>query len=91
MCFRNAQQIPVAVAQGLLDLAKEVSPRRPYGTTEIISGNRLPTLKRGANKPCAYGAAIRGAGVEGGGLCWAHWLGALAMVSTNRPPAAISG
>ena len=31
-----------------------------------------------------------GAGVEGGGLCWAHWLGALAIVSTNRPPAAIS-
>ena len=33
-----------------------MSLRRPYGTPEYICGPTLPTLKRGANKLCAYGA-----------------------------------
>ncbi len=33
---------------------------------------------------------LYGAGDEGGGLCWAQWPCELAMVSTSRPPAAIS-
>ncbi len=32
------------------------SGRRPYGTPEPILGSAFPTLKRGANKLCAYGA-----------------------------------
>jgi hypothetical protein len=30
--------------------------RRPYGTPERIRGTAFPTLKRGANLLCAYGA-----------------------------------
>jgi hypothetical protein len=31
--------------------------RRPYGTPESFVKISFPTLKRGANKHCAYGAA----------------------------------
>jgi hypothetical protein len=30
--------------------------RRPYGTPVILGWPAFPTLKRGANKRCAYGA-----------------------------------
>jgi hypothetical protein len=30
--------------------------RRPYGTSEVLLVAVYPTLKRGANNPCAYGA-----------------------------------
>jgi uncharacterized protein (TIGR03435 family) len=42
--------------QGLFVL-KEKFLRRPYGTPEPIDATRFPTLKRGASKLCAYGAA----------------------------------
>jgi HlyD family secretion protein len=36
--------------------AEGLSLRRPYGTPELVNGPAFPTLKRGANKLCAYGA-----------------------------------
>jgi len=33
-----------------------MSWRRPYGTSSFDYGTAFPTLKRGANKRCAYGA-----------------------------------
>ncbi len=43
--------------QGLLIPAKEMSLPRPYGTPEFVCRSAFPTLKRGANNHCAYGAA----------------------------------
>jgi hypothetical protein len=40
-----------------MTLAKETSLRCPYGTPAPILESAFPTLKRGANKLCAYGAA----------------------------------
>ena len=34
--------------------------RRPYGTPTIRGGTAHPTLKRGANQRCAYGAGLVG-------------------------------
>jgi hypothetical protein len=31
--------------------------RRPCGTPQLVDATHFPTLKRGANKLCAYGAA----------------------------------
>ncbi len=43
---------------GILEGAvKEMTLHRPYGTQEQLVGHAFPTLKRGANKRCAYGAA----------------------------------
>jgi len=36
-----------------------MSLRRPYGTEKGFEGHAFPTLKRGANKRRAYGAASR--------------------------------
>ena len=32
--------------------------RRPYGTPVFVVGPANPTLKRGANNRCAYGATV---------------------------------
>ncbi len=40
------------------ETAREMSLRRPYGTPEVFVEPAFPTLKRGANKRCAYGAAV---------------------------------
>jgi NodT family efflux transporter outer membrane factor (OMF) lipoprotein len=42
--------------QAQMKRMRKIFLRRPYGTAEIIFGPALPTLKRGANKLCAYGA-----------------------------------
>jgi len=47
------------IAQLAIARCKEMYLRRPYGTPECNCGNRFPTLKRGANKRCACGAAAR--------------------------------
>jgi NodT family efflux transporter outer membrane factor (OMF) lipoprotein len=39
-----------------LTSAREMPLHRPYGTAETLCGFAFPTLKRGANKRCAYGA-----------------------------------
>jgi hypothetical protein len=33
--------------------------RRPYGTPDLLWDAANPTLKRGANEHCAYGAALQ--------------------------------
>jgi hypothetical protein len=43
--------------QGLLDSAKEISSRRPHRTPGAFVNTAFSTLKRGANKRCASGAA----------------------------------
>ena len=54
---RKPSFITRRISAWLLDLAKEMSSHRPYGTPEAIVEFAFPTLKRGANKHCAYGAA----------------------------------
>ena len=41
--------------------------RRPSGTPERICGTAFPTLKRGANNRCAYGAGLAATGMERSG------------------------
>ena len=37
----------------------KLSLRRPYGTPNELVESHFPTLKRGANKQCAFGAFVR--------------------------------
>ncbi len=57
--FRSRHIPNGAFPQRLLIPTKEIPWRRPYGTPGPICGLRFPTLKRGANERCAYGANIR--------------------------------
>jgi len=50
-------------AQQQLNLVKGMSLRCPYGTAEILCESAFPTLKRGANNRCAYGAGAKTATV----------------------------
>lgn len=49
--------------------------RRPYGTPDVFLVAPTPTLKRGANQHCAYGAGFVGAAIDkrsGKSGCWTY-------------------
>jgi len=52
--MQQKQQVPFGFAEGWRRDAKR--ERRPYGTPGVFLGCSHPTLKRGANQHCAYGA-----------------------------------